>query len=206
MRTVLQLLVAILFLGVLGVCGYFAYLLWPRLSPTAPPGPPGLEAYAPVIQSVLTPVTSLITVLFSYLIIDRQFRLNAEIEKVKLDLGERFKRESDAYLQLWKAVASAYRTIAALETRKLNSAENDRLASCLSEAEPYSFVLSHEDEARFYDYFQKLDNLRASAIKAPGNKERQELWTKNAKEIGALHGEIRDRYKSAYLGHNAGPN
>jgi hypothetical protein len=113
----------ILFLGLAVIAtllGCELYLLstyWSTITNTTNSGTIG-----PLIASIFTPAIAVVTVLFSYLLITVQFERNRELEKVKQRLGEVYKRESDAYFAVWKAIAQAYRLLSELERGTFDTA------------------------------------------------------------------------------------
>jgi hypothetical protein len=141
----------ILFLGFAVIATLFGgelFLLssyWSTITNTANSGTIG-----PLITSIFTPAVAVVTVLFSYLLITVQFERNRELEKVKQRLGEIYKRESDAYFAVWKAIAQAYRLLSELERGTFDAGSPENIATAFEEAEIYIFILSAEHQGRFY--------------------------------------------------------
>src|ERR1700722_4121977 len=131
---VAMMLVALVF----AVEGTILYINWAKLVSVQE-----YDKLVPLVQSLLTPVVSMATVAFSFVIVDRQFQMNAKIEQIKQRLGERYKRESDAYMNLWRAVSATFRIIAKLEVGALDKECESRIEQILSEAEQYAFILSN---------------------------------------------------------------
>ncbi len=157
------------------------------------------EKAGPVIQSLLTPMVAVITVLFSYLVINTQFEKNRELEKVKQRLGEVYKRESDAYFKAWTAVSASYRLLSELQRGTLNLGSPTKIETAFSDAEPNVFVLTDDDQNAFYDYWQEVRELLAQAGKAGDGQPKKDLWAKNAPGLGALYNKIRNDFRGHYL-------
>jgi hypothetical protein len=135
----------------------------------------------PLIASIFTPAVSVVTVLFSYLLITVQFERDRELEKVKQCLGEVYKRGSDAYFAVWKAIAQAYRLLSELERGTFDAGSSESIAEAFGEAEIYIFILSAEHQGRFYSYWHKANELLALIPTAADYKP------------------IRDEFKDVYL-------
>ena len=188
---VAMMLVALVF----AVEGTILYINWAKLVSVQE-----YDKLVPLVQSLLTPVVSMATVAFSFVIVDRQFQMNAKIEQIKQRLGERYKRESDAYMNLWRAVSATFRIIAKLEVGALDKECESRIEQILSEAEQYAFILSNENEREFYNFFQAVDNLRGLASKELSPQELKQLWVQEAKSIAEMFENIKLHYQQAYLG------
>jgi hypothetical protein len=190
----------ILFLGLAVIAtllGCELYLLishWSTITNTANSGTIG-----PLITSIFTPAVAVVTVLFSYLLITVQFERNRELEKVKQRLGEVYKRESDAYFAVWKAIAQAYRLLSELERRTFDAGSPEKIAKAFGEAEIYIFILSAEHQGRFYSYWQKANELLARIPTAATAADKQALWTAQMPLLFADYKPIRDEFKDVYL-------
>ena len=190
----------ILYLGLAVIAtllGCELYLLstyWSTITNTANSGTIG-----PLIASIFTPAIAVVTVLFSYLVITVQFERNRELEKVKQRLGEVYKRESDAYFAVWRAIAQAYRLLSELERGTFDMASPEMIAKAFGEAEIYIFILSVEHQGRFYSYWQKANELLARIPAAATPADKQALWATRMPLLFADYGPIRDEFKDVYL-------
>lgn len=158
-----------------------------------------LDKVGPLLSAMFAPVVSVLTILFSYIVINRQFRLNEDIEKIKHRLGERYKRESDAYFRLWNAVSASYRQLAVLETATTAYGVSDEVEAKFREAEPYSFVMPDDENTLFYSYWQKAREIAAKANNSQDAQEIQKAWSDNVREFGNALNRLRDIYRRHYL-------
>jgi hypothetical protein len=190
----------ILILGLAIVATLFGcelYLLishWHTITNTANSGTIG-----PLITSIFTPAVAVVTVLFSYLLITVQFERNRELEKVKQRLGEVYKRESEAYFAVWKAIAQAYRLLSELERGTFDAGSPEKIAKAFGEAEIYIFILSAGHQGRFYSYWQKANELLARIPRAATAADKKALWTAQMPLLFADYKPIRDQFKDVYL-------
>jgi hypothetical protein len=190
----------ILILGLAIVATLFGceiYLLishWRTITNTANSGTIG-----PLITSIFTPAVAVVTVLFSYLLITVQFERNRELEKVKQRLGEVYKRESEAYFAVWKAIAQAYRLLSELERGTFDAGSPEKIAKAFGEAEIYIFILSAGHQGRFYSYWQKANELLARIPRAATAADKKALWTAQMPLLFADYKPIRDQFKDVYL-------
>jgi hypothetical protein len=158
------------------------------------------DKVAPLIAALFTPAVATLTIVFSYLVINRQFHVNEEIEKIKHRLGERYKRESDAYFKIWDAVAASYRKLSDLETGTKPPLLGETIESKFADAESYSFVTPQDHERLFYSYWQAARELAAKADKAGTAEEIKKLWADNARSLAEKRSAIRDQFREKYLG------
>jgi hypothetical protein len=163
----------------------------------------GTEEYdkvGPLLQGVLTPLVAVITVLVSYLLIDVQFSKNRELEKEKQQLGEVYKRESDAYFKIWNAVSVSYRLLSELQRGTFDPDSKSTIEKAFTDAEPYAFVLREVHRDRFYDYWQEIVELIAKAQITPNGAPKQNLWRTHVAAIGTAFSEIQEVFRREYLG------
>lgn len=122
--------IVILFLLMLGAAEAFLFsTYWSVIMNVS-----NFDKVGPIIGSLFTPLVAVITVLFSYLVINTQFQRNSELEKVKQRLGEVYKRESDAYFKSWGAVSASYRLLSALQSGTLDPSSTAKIDTSFSEA------------------------------------------------------------------------
>jgi hypothetical protein len=189
------LLLGLVVIATLLGCEFFLLIsYWSTITDTTKSGTIG-----PLITSIFTPAVAVVTVLFSYLLITVQFERNRELEKVKQRLGEVYKRESDAYFAVWKAIAQAYRLLSELERGTFDAGSPEKIAKAFGEAEIYIFILSAEHQVRFYSYWQKANELLARIPTAATAADKRALWTAQMPLLFVDYRPIRDGFKEVYL-------
>jgi hypothetical protein len=159
------------------------------------------DKVAPLILSVLTPLVAVITVLVSYLLIDVQFSKNRELEKLKQQMGEVYKRESDAYFKAWNAISMSHRLLSELQRGTFDAAaKKPKIEDAFADAEPYAFILEEEHRLRFYDYWQEIWELASRAEVTASGLPKQDLWrVESPRIVRALH-NIQEVFRQEYLG------
>jgi hypothetical protein len=186
----------IIFLLIIGAAeAYLIYTYWSVITNVG-----NLDKVGPIIGSLFTPLVAVITVLFSYLVINTQFKRNRELEEVKQRLGEVYKRESDAYFKTWGAVSASYRLLSELQSGTLDPASKPKIDTAFSEAEPSVFVLKNDHQNMFYSYWQKITELVALADTTANGADKTALWSAHAPALGDLFYKIRDEFRKEYLG------
>jgi len=160
---------------------------------------PNFDKAGPIIQSLFTPLVAIVTVLFSYLVINTQFVRNQELEKIKQRLGEIYKRESDAYFKTWTAVSASYRYLAEMQKGTLDAAAKAKIEEVFSEAEPNLFVLEDADEGLFYSQWQAVKELVALSDKTADGADKIALWKTRSGPISDKLNEMRESFRKKYL-------
>jgi hypothetical protein len=158
------------------------------------------DKVGPLISALFAPLVSILTIAVSYLVLNRQFRLNEEIEKIRQRLGERYKRESDAYFKVWESVSAAYRTLGELETGRRRDDLKQKTEDAFTAAEPYSFVFPQELEDLFYGYWQTVRELVAEAQGARSVEEIRAVWVNGVRKLNEKRSAIREQFRNKYLG------
>jgi hypothetical protein len=159
-----------------------------------------VEKAGPLIQSIVTPLVSVLAIIASYLVINYQFDRNKEIEKVKQQLGETYKRESDAYFKIWSAISSSYRLVSELQRGTFDPASKDKIDAAFAEAEPSAFILKDDHRDLFYSYWQSVRETAAKGLAATTNAERVTLWTSAHRNLGDAFYKIQNDFRKEYLG------
>jgi hypothetical protein len=195
MINLLKISAFILVVAVIGFDGRLLLTYWPKIADSD-----NFELAGPFIQGVFSPLVSLVTVFFAFLVISRQFHQNEEIEKIKQRMGERYKRESDAYFEIWNAASKAYRLLSVLEVGTWDAATKKKCENGFGKAEPYAFVLRQDHRDEFYKYWQAAEEALAKADAATDDNARKFIWRQAGPVLGQRLNRLSDQFREQYLG------